>query len=88
MDAIEKHVILPARGRAAPIFAILREGEAGRIMGVYIRDGYGGLAAGERRWVRSAQDLPLIMDGGCYVVTAFYIPGKMKAPKAQCNGYG
>jgi len=89
MDSIEKRVRMPPNaGRLNAYSRFYAQAEHGRIMGVYVQDAYEGLAIGKRRWVRSAEDLPGIMDGGCYVVTVIYIPGKMTVPTAWCNGDG
>lgn len=89
MNSIEKRIVMPANAARLNRYSrFYARSEPGQIMGVYVRDAYEGLAVGKRRWMRSAGDLPAIADGGCYVVTVIYIPGKMKAPKAWCNGYG
>lgn len=44
------------------------------------------IPAGERRWVRSEQDLPLVSDGGCSVITVTFDKAKSVMKSAECNG--
>ncbi len=61
-----------------------------RVIGVYITDvdpknrSYD-LAVGKHRWVDVARNLPVIMDGGCSVVTVQF-DLQTNRSKAWCNG--
>lgn len=44
------------------------------------------MPAGERRWVKSEQDLPFISDGGCDQVTVVFDKAKSVVKSARCNG--
>ena len=44
------------------------------------------VGAGERRWVKSEQDLPFINDGGCGQVTVIFDKAKSVVKRANCNG--
>jgi len=44
------------------------------------------VGAGERKWVRSAAELPVPNGGACQVVQFSYDPSTDKPSKAQCNG--
>lgn len=44
------------------------------------------LRTGERRWVEKSEQLPMIMDGGCSVVTIIYDPKRDVIKDAYCNG--
>lgn len=44
------------------------------------------LDAGSRRWFSDYAKLPMIMDGGCGIVTVRFDPGKHVVEHASCNG--
>jgi hypothetical protein len=44
------------------------------------------LLAGQRGWKDSPSKLPLIMDGGCSVVTLLYDPKASEVKRMECNG--
>jgi hypothetical protein len=44
------------------------------------------LMAGQRQWVGNTSTLPLIMDGGCEVITVIYDPKAGAVKSATCNG--
>jgi hypothetical protein len=44
------------------------------------------LLADQRRWVDDTDKLPLIMDGGCSVITVIYDPKAGEVKSAYCNG--
>jgi len=43
------------------------------------------LLAGQRQWVDGEDKLPLILDGGCDVITIIYDPKADKVVSANCN---
>jgi hypothetical protein len=44
------------------------------------------LLAGQRHWVGNTDRLPLILDGGCGVITIIYDPKAGAVKSATCNG--
>ena len=44
------------------------------------------LLAGQRGWVDSKYKLPMVMDGGCSVVTVVYDPKSNRVKNVECNG--
>ena len=44
------------------------------------------LLSGQRQWVGNTDKLPLIMDGGCGVITVIYDPRAGVIKSATCNG--
>jgi hypothetical protein len=44
------------------------------------------LLAGQRQWVDNTDRLPLILDGGCSVITVVYDPKAGRVKSATCNG--
>lgn len=44
------------------------------------------LLSGQRQWVGNTDKLPLIMDGGCGVITVIYDPKAGVVKSATCNG--
>lgn len=44
------------------------------------------LRTGQRRWVAKSEQLPMIMDGGCSVVTIIYDPKRNVIKDTYCNG--
>lgn len=44
------------------------------------------LPSGQRQWVANVNELPLIMDGGCSVITVIYDPKASMVKSTTCNG--
>ena len=44
------------------------------------------LRSGQRRWVGDSDQLPIIMDGGCGVITVVYDPRRSVIESVTCNG--
>lgn len=44
------------------------------------------LKAGERRWLDNHRNLPVVLDGGCSVVTVEFNPATREVEQVICNG--
>ena len=60
--------------------------ETGEVRAVFIEGAYDGLRVGQRRWLADAKLLPVVFDGGCYVVTVLFDPRAGTVKQASCNG--
>ena len=91
MDETEARIQMPGGSAALESYAryyALDDGE--RVVGVYItivepENPQYNVPIGERRWVNRRTELPVILDGGCTVVTVRFDP-KTGNAGASCNG--
>lgn len=86
-EKIERLVELPEG--AGPIDSYGRNyatGDDGKVYAVYTAPhGPEDTQAGASRWYENVDELPMIMDGGCSVVTVTYNP-ETEYVSASCNG--
>ncbi|MFZ4748736.1 MAG: hypothetical protein ACOYLK_17940, partial [Sphingomonas sp.] len=84
MDVIEQQVRLPkdavALNRYSRFYTATKSGD---VIGTYVAGAHDDLAVGQRRWVKR---LPLIDDGGCFIVNVYFDPKRKKVTQAFCNG--
>ena len=85
MDRIEARISLPAEASALPLYERFYAWEARddgvrKVFGTYVRGQGGG-----RHWV-TQNELPLVMDGGCDIVTLTYDVEADRIERVECNG--
>lgn len=87
MDRIEAIVAMPSG--AGPLGAYGRyyalEGRSDgvrKVLAVYVRE-----PAPRRHWVRE-NELPIVMDGGCDIVSLTYDVDADRVERVECNGVG
>jgi hypothetical protein len=88
MDRIERDVRMPQGAGALSSYSRFyawHQGEDGARKVVAHYENLTGAAPG-RRWV-TERDFPLIMDGGCGVVTLSYDVATQRIEHISCNGY-
>jgi hypothetical protein len=90
MDRVDSAVKLPSGAGQVSDYArrFYTFGENGEVIGLFAGQmGKKPHATGERLWVKSYKDFPLISDGGCGVVNVSF---DLKSSKSQtwCNGVG
>ena len=91
MTEIEQEVRLPTTAFKLENYARYYARDGSRIIGVYIttvdpKNHHFDLPVGQNRWVSETDDLPVINDGGCSVITVSYDPGARKVESVTCNG--
>lgn len=85
MDRIEARISLPAGASPLPLYERFyawegRDDGVRKVFGTYVR----GQGTG-RHWV-SQNELPLVMDGGCDIVTLTYDVEADRIERVECNG--
>ncbi len=81
MDRIEAAIVLPPPHKVSGYSRSYAWSKGGsKVVAVY--DG----GENERKWVRE-DELPLIADGGCYVINVVYDVRTAKIESVRCNGY-
>lgn len=85
MDRIEALISLPAGASPLPLYERFYAWEARddgvrKVFGTYVRGGSPG-----RHWVNQ-NELPLVMDGGCDIVTLTYDVDADRIERVECNG--
>lgn len=88
MDRIEAVVTLPPGASPLPTydrFYALEERDDGvrKVLGTFMR----GQPQQQRHWVEQSE-LPLVMDGGCDIVTLTYDVDADRIERVECNGEG
>lgn len=87
MNSIEKRLKMPKGANTiahySRFYAKLKTGE---VRAVFIEEAHDGLPVGQRRWLADAKLLPVVFDGGCYVVTVVFDPRAAIVTQAYCNG--
>lgn len=88
MDRIERELRMPRNAVALARYArayAWQQGEDGvrRVIGVYTD--YNNTVPG-RRWVAESE-LPVVMDGGCAIVTVTYHVAEERIERVACNGH-
>ena len=87
MDRIEGTVVMPAGASPLPLYGRCyalesRDDGVRKVLGTYVREG-----RPERHWVNQ-NELPLVMDGGCNIVTLTYDVDADRIERVECNGVG
>ncbi|HKP33286.1 MAG TPA: hypothetical protein VJT70_00725 [Sphingomicrobium sp.] len=87
MNRIEALVVMPEGASPLAIYGryyALEQRSDGviKILGVYVRE-----PEPRRHWVRQ-NELPLVMDGGCDIVTLTYDARLDRVDRIECNGIG
>lgn len=90
MDRIERDIRLPEGAGPLASYARFyawqqREDDVRKVVAIY--DGVTGAMPPGRRWVTET-DFPLVMDGGCSIVTLSYNVAEQRIEHVTCNGEG
>lgn len=82
---VEASVSLPEGASAIESFSRSYTSDQGMIVGIYLRPELAGQESGSR-WVASREEMPMILDGGCAMVTVLYDPDAKQFVEVYCNG--
>lgn len=87
MDRIEAAVTMPAGASPLPVYDRYyaweeRDDGVRKVLGTYVRG-----ERPQRHWVRQ-NDLPLVLDGGCDIVTLTYDVDADRIERVECNSDG
>ena len=81
IELIEARVVLPKGSR--PLREYTRHyaySPDGKVVGRFVS------GADETKWLADHRDLPLILDGGCSILTIEFDPATLRFDKVACNG--
>jgi len=87
MDRIEARIVMPAGASPLTLYGRYyawepRDDGVRKVLGTYVRG-----ERPERHWVRQ-NELPLVLDGGCGIVTLTYDPDADRIERVECNSDG
>lgn len=88
MDRIEATLVMPPGASSLPLYGRyyaweIRDDGVRKVLGTYVR----GDRPAERHWVRQ-NELPLVLDGGCDIITLTYDVNADRIERLECNGAG